>query len=513
MGETIAVDLPHGPKAGMATGTVWMANSRFIVPALVVAVTFVAYMGTLRYDFVSDDVHVIVQNPFVQSWSFAPRYFTEHLWSFKTPVGNYYRPIFLVWLAINHTLFGLNPVGYHLTTVLAHLAVTLLVFHLARRLTGDPATAAIASILFGLHPAHIEGVAWISGVSEPLLAVFLIGSFLCYLRYRDASNGRRSWLIASLVLAALAAFEKETGVILPALIFAYEVIFRRSKDDAEIEPASSEPRGSWLRADCLRRALIRSLPFGAIAAFYVAVRVAVLGSPGGRPVSHLSLSTIALTWPSLLWDYAKILVWPIDLSVFYETPYVVRPGFSNFVLPLFAVAMSACVFWLLAHRSRGGRLAAVWLVLPILPLLNLSVFRWGDLVHDRYMYLPSIGFVLILALGVRRLFIGKSLLFGLPAVQVVVAVALTCFLGTRWLLSTFTGQTACYSFTTAHWLHPIAWMPRLNWVAHSSIEACTTKAFNYWVKCWTSTPIPGTRTRRWALPCIGREDTMTPSDI
>ncbi len=427
--ETIAVNLPQEQKAGEATGSLLIANSRFIVPALVVAVTFVAYMGTLRYDFVYDDEYVILQNPSVQSWAFAPRYFTEHLWFFKFPMSNYYRPIFLVWMALNHTLFGLNPVGYHLTTVLAHVAVTLLVFHLARRLSGDLAMAAIASILFGLHPAHIEAAAWVCGVSEPLMAIFLIGSFLCYVKYRDANAGRRKpWLIASLVLAALAVFEKETGVILPLFIFAYEVIFRTSKGGAEIEESGSEPRESWLHAGCLGPAFTRSLPFVAIAIFYMAVRVAVLGSLG-RTASPLSLATIALTWPSLLCDYTKILVWPMDLSVFYDTPYVVRPGFSNFVLPLLAVAMSAGVLWVLARRSREGRLAAVWLVLPILPLLNISVFRWADMVHDRYMYLPSVGFVLIIALGVRRLRVGRSLLFGQPAVQVLVAVALTCLLG------------------------------------------------------------------------------------
>src|SRR6185295_7769338 len=138
-----------GKKDG-ATGPFFTANSRFTLPALIAAVTFIAYMGTMRYDFVSDDLLVIVKNPSVQSWTFAPQYFTEHLWFFKYPTGNYYRPIFLVWILLNHTLFGLNPLGYHLTTVLVHVVVTLLVFHLARRLTGDLATAAIASILFGL---------------------------------------------------------------------------------------------------------------------------------------------------------------------------------------------------------------------------------------------------------------------------------------------------------------------------------------------------------------------------
>ena len=427
--EVNSVDLAKGQQAGGAPRSRFLTNPRFIVPTLVVAVTFVAYMGTLSYDFVSDDIHVIVQNPFVQSWGFSPRYFTEHLWFFKTQTGNYYRPIFLVWMALNHTLFGLNPIGYHLTSVMAHLAVTLLVFHLARRLTGDLATAGITSVVFGLHPVHIECVAWVSGVSEPLMAMFLIGSFLCYLRYHEARAGRRKlWLIISLVLAALAVFEKETGVILPALVFAYEFIFRSTGGVAEIGERGSKTSSTRLRIYRLRRALIGSMPFAAIAVFYLVVRVAVLGSIG-RSVGHLSLMTIAFTWPILLVAYMKMLLLPFGLSLFYDTPYVLQPGVTNFALPMLAVAVFTGLFWLLARRSREGRLAAVWLVLPILPLLNIAVFRSGDIVHDRYLYLPSVGFALLIALGVRRLLVGKSVLFGLPAVQMVAAVGLTCFLG------------------------------------------------------------------------------------
>jgi 4-amino-4-deoxy-L-arabinose transferase-like glycosyltransferase len=281
MDEAIAAHRPQDQKADEARVPFLIANARFLVPAFIMVVTFVAYMGTLRYDFVYDDEYVITQNPSVQSWSFAPRYFTEHLWFFKFSLSNYYRPIFLVWIALNHTLFGLNPAGYHLTSVLVHVVVTLLVYHLVRRLTGDLGAAAIASIVFGLHPVHIEGVAWVCGVSEPLMAVFLLGSFLCYLRYRDVdSGGPKRWLLASLVLAALAVFEKETGIILPALIFAYEVIFRKREVVSASGESGAETRGAWLRVDCLRGAFLRSLPFGAIAVLYISVRVSVLGTLG-----------------------------------------------------------------------------------------------------------------------------------------------------------------------------------------------------------------------------------------
>src|SRR2546423_10680564 len=88
-----------------------MGLSRRAIVSIVLAATFAAYIGTIGYQFVVyDDQDQIVKNPLIQSWSYAPRYFTEHVWSHIYPngAGNYYRPVFLLWLLINQTLFGLQ---------------------------------------------------------------------------------------------------------------------------------------------------------------------------------------------------------------------------------------------------------------------------------------------------------------------------------------------------------------------------------------------------------------------
>ena len=181
----------------------WMSllsGSRFLAPGLVLAITFGVYSATLTYQFVYDDLGVIVNNPLVHSWRFVPRYFTEHVWGYMYPnvPGNYYRPVFLLWLLLNHSLFGLDPAGWHLTAVLAHIVVTLMVYLIASRITGNLLSSVVASLIFGIHPVHIEAVAWVSGVSEPLLAMFLLGSFLCFLRYRGSGTNRRAWLAVRL---------------------------------------------------------------------------------------------------------------------------------------------------------------------------------------------------------------------------------------------------------------------------------------------------------------------------
>ena len=138
-----------------------------------------------------------------------------------------------------------------------------------------------------------------------------------------------------------------------------------------------------------------------------------------HPLNKLSPLTFLLTWPSVIWFYARQLLWPVGLSGFYDTPYVVKPGLSDFVVPLLAVGSIAVALGMAGWRSTGNDRRAIgfavaWLVLPILPLLNLVGFSRGRdssrplLVHafDRILDIGS--------LGLARLRAGQSKLFGRP---------------------------------------------------------------------------------------------------
>lgn len=392
----------------------WL-RSKYAIPSLVIALTFLAYVGTLRFEFVYDDIGQIVENKFVQSWQHVPLYFTEHVWHHQSPTvpGNYYRPVFLLWLLINHTLFGLNPIGWHLTTIILHLVSTLSVFLIVKKLSKDEAAAGFAALIFGFHPVHIEAVVWISGVTEPLLAALLLPSFICFLNSREHKTWNR--YLTSLGLFALALLSKETAVILPVVIFAYLWIFEGATDDAY--------------RDKLRRAIRAAAPFFALTfVYFIARSLALEGF--GHPVTRLPLSTILLTWPSILWFYIQLLVWPVGLSAFYDTPYVTSPTLTSFYLPAAGLALTAVTLWWAARRSPVIKFATLWLALPMLPLLNLSYFIEGEIAHDRYLYLPSVGFAIILTLAVRKLNIGKAVIFGQPAAQVAATFAIACLFAT-----------------------------------------------------------------------------------
>jgi tetratricopeptide (TPR) repeat protein len=431
--------------------------------AVVLALTFAVYVPTLRYQFVHDDRGQIVENPAIHSWHLVPTYFTSHVWAAVMPeeLGNYYRPVFLVWLRVNDVVFGNHAWGWHLATILAHLATTLLVYFLALRFGGSRDVALLAALIFGLHPAHIEAVAWVSGVTEPLLGVLLLASFLSYARWRRESA--RKWRLISLAVFALALGEKETALILPTLMLAYDWIFEKGNADPVPNADSQSFPSTWPSPETGEResapqisghllssasipafarmtplqyrrivnwcggALRRIWPFLLLILFYIPVRIYALKG-FSHVVTPLSIEQLAFTWPSLIWFWIRHLIWPAGLSTFYNFPAVISPAPKNFTLPgIFDVCVAVALF-VAIRRSCTAAISAAWLVLPLIPLLDLRVFVADDFAHDRYLYLPSVGLSILIALVLKKVCRGSPQWQGISAPLLAAALCLAAAL-------------------------------------------------------------------------------------
>ena len=407
--------------AGRARGRGMLPAFGLIVP---VALALVAYAVTLGYPFIYDDIGQILKNPSIQGWGHLPQYFTHNVWAQFNAVSNYYRPVFLLWMLVNFSLFGANPAGWHAASIGLHCGASALVYLLARRDLKDEASAGFCAAIFAVHPIHVECVTWISGVTEPLLAVLFVGCVLCFRRWQDGNDGR--WYAASVALCALALLAKETAVMLAPTLAFYE--WRRY-----------EGRGSH-RPGELRRAVMAVVPFAALTAVYLVVRALVLKGFAPDIGSHVTKGTVLLTLPNALWFYLKKLVWPFSLSVFYPFSFVNKPGVGDFVLPSVALIAVCCGLWLWWRRQPEVLPACVWLFLPLLPpLIALGRFVPSDLVHDRYLYLPSIGFGMLLAMALRRVRFPEQKVAGLAAGQIA---ALACVVA---------GMSACTIAQSRYW--------------------------------------------------------------
>jgi len=376
---------PHQAKAGVDRGPV-LARA---APLLVLAVTLLAYSAVSSFQFVYDDEGQIVHDSFVQHWHYLPTFFTTHVWQYVTPYvpGNYYRPVFMIWLLLNFKLFGLHPGAWHLGLLALHLVVTWQVYRLVLRILGNEPAALASAAIFGLHPVHVEAVAWISGATEPLVAILMLASLLSYMAFRERRRARD--YASSLAWFCLALFAKEPAVLVPVLLFAYDVLF----------PDEAAQRV----AERIRSSLARLTPFGLLIAGYLAARFHALRGLE-HPTTVVGLKTSLLTVPSLLVFYARLLLLPVRLSAFYDTGYVtsLKAALLPALLCLALVAFAVAMLW--RWRSRLAAFALLIVLLPLVPLMNLSVFVRGEIAHDRYLYLPSIGFALFLGLLFRSVY-------------------------------------------------------------------------------------------------------------
>jgi tetratricopeptide (TPR) repeat protein len=252
--------------------------------------------------------------------------------------------------------------------------------------------------VFALHPVHVESVAWVTGGIDPLFALLVLTSFLCYLEARRRATRRILWGSASLLAYGLAAFAKEPALMVPFLIFVHAAL---------VGPPTAPSPEVRTRTTRLRIGLAAAGPYLAVTVVYLAARLAVLGALS-YDYTSLPLGTLLATLPSVLWSYLELLLWPVGLSAFYDVPYVQPDQTSLILLPAAGVAAVAVGLWMWSRSSRAAAVATSWLALPLLIMLNLRALPQDEFVHDRYVYLASVGFALLVGLAWELLSSARS---------------------------------------------------------------------------------------------------------
>lgn len=383
-------------------------------------IALTASINSLWNGFAIDDQQQIQNNPFIRDLHNLPLAFTTSVWSFASgeiffSVDSYFRPLFNALLSISYPLFGSAAWGWHLSSVLIHTTATLLVYAVVREITDHDWIPLIAASLFAVHPVHAESVAWASGVTDPLMTVFLLSAFYFYLRWRKTN--RKYLMAVALGSYLLALLSKETAIALPLVIVYCE--FSHFNEDAR------------LRQKTVRMLFTGGL-FLAPTAAYFALRYHALGSlffPGGP---RYPLGPALATVPIAIVKYLLLLLVPTGYNYQHYTAFVETVRDARFFVPLVLVALvSAGVAW---SRSRVLKLASVWFIALLSP--SLAAIRQFDqeyLVQERYLYAPSIGFCLAVALGIqwaasRRRVAAKS-----GVVEATLAVALVVLWGSFYI--------------------------------------------------------------------------------
>jgi len=284
--------------------------------------------------------------------------------------------------------FGYEPLPLHAASIVLHIVATLLAYLVFLRLIGQIWPAFFAAMLFAAHPAHTEAVAWISALNELGCAVFFLFAFYFYLLADgDARVARRQkvafWTASSLCFG-LALLWKEMALTLPLVIGSYS--FLRVNGNKNL----------WAR---LARAARVTLPYWVVMAAYMVLRHHALGYLYVTQRDWiLSPAQYVLTIIELIAKYWLKLLAPVGLNAYYMFEPVRSLGDARTVLAIGFLVIAVAAILLAVRRAPLAAFAASWIFLTLTPVLN--VYGVGrNVFAERYLYTPSLGFCLLIALA------------------------------------------------------------------------------------------------------------------
>lgn len=335
----------------------------------------IIFSPSLKNEFAWDDKYLVINNPYVKGWAYLPQIFGAQLYQGGQMQSDFYRPLQIVSFAVDHSIWGLNPFGYHLTNLLLHISNSLLVYFILIAISASPYLALLTAMLFGVSPA-ISGITYyISARSDLLMALFTFLSFLSFSKY--IKTRRRSLYIFSIASFMSALLCKEMAVAV-LMLLGLE-IFRSGQKD----------KGRWAAL----------LPYALTLVFYIGLRYLILNPEAGADPSYAA--TIPL-WRRILTDlkiiprYLGLLLFPYGLHM----EWFIEPAKKIFEIEvLFSSGILIALTLILRRLWRGNALilfGALWFLLGLAPVLNIypiSVF-FGE----GWLYVPSVGFFIVLGI-------------------------------------------------------------------------------------------------------------------
>jgi tetratricopeptide (TPR) repeat protein len=484
----------------------WAKKTRLtiLLCALLSAVTLATFWPVVSHDFINyDDTAFVSQNPHVVtglSW-------TNVRWALRTGLGGNWQP--LTWLShmLDAQFFGLKPGWHHLTSLVLHVASTVLLFLLLEGMTGAAWRSALVAALFALHPLHVESVAWLAERKDVLSAFFFMLTLWAYAGYvegrrknaecgieesapgamvsgtRTTDHGPRtphhvsrftshasSLYLLSLAFFALGLMSKPMLVTVPFVLLLLDYWPLRRMQNAECRMQNAET--GTVRPSSGRRfqlsspfilhpsffIILEKLPFFALSAIACVVAFVTQRASGSVfPLAYLTLTERAANALVVCATYVQKAFWPAGLAVFYPMPDAWPVG----MILLAGLVVLGITAWAIRFTQRSPHLIVGWLwfvgmLVPVIGLVQVGLQQMAD----RYTYLPLIGLFLMLVWeaseALNRWRIPRGIVGGVAGL-----VLLCCAVATR-------AQLRYWQNSEAVFRHAVT-VTRNNWLAHYNL--------------------------------------------
>jgi hypothetical protein len=371
----------------------------------VALIAFAVYLPSLRNSFVEwDDSTYVIDNPFIRSLDIT--LFKRAFFEFY---ASNWHPLTWISHALDYAVWGLNPLGHHLTNSILHAMNVFAVVVLSTRIIrahkeGKHAGASafldeqgiliaggVTGLLFGLHPVHVESVAWVAERKDLLCALFFLLSIMTYTRYMDVITNEgdhkdslsyvvnRQYL-ASLGFFALALLSKPMAVSLPFVLLILDWY----------------PYKRVLSLKTGLAALVHKLPFIVLSLLSSVVTILAQKSSGAiASVAAIPLPTRLLVAAHSIMAYIGKMLLPTNLVPYYPYPEHVTAWSSEYLVPLVLLVGITAVCVMIAKRQKAWLSVWAYYVLTLVPVLGI-IQVGGQAMADRYTYLPSLGPFLIM---------------------------------------------------------------------------------------------------------------------
>ncbi|MFT6922738.1 MAG: tetratricopeptide (TPR) repeat protein [Crocinitomicaceae bacterium] len=346
---------------------------------LLIAAVTACLFPTLQNDWVNwDDPAYVLQNLLVQDLSNNGVY---EMFATNEQVGLYH-PITLLSLSIDYYFWETDAFGYHLTNFLFHTVNVLLVFALLKKLKFSPLVAFIGALLFGMHPMHVESVAWISARKDVLYTFFFLISIITYLYYiRKEGKYKVAWYVIAIVAFTVSLLSKSLGFTLPIVLLLVDYLLERKTTI---------------------KTVLEKVPFVILAI------IAVVVAQHGQEVSNSMSTNIEFSQSILMSSYNTIgyglkAIVPINLSIFHPFPTTESTGMS--VLYYGSIVLLICLLFFMYRWFKTSRVLFFGLSFYLITIGPVTqIIPFGKAISsERYTYVPYIGLCLLIALGIQKL--------------------------------------------------------------------------------------------------------------
>jgi protein O-mannosyl-transferase len=346
--------------------------------AVILLISFIAYLPVLHNGLLSwDDNSYIKDNPLIYSFNLKD--------IFSQNVISNYHPLTILTLAAEYQFFGLNATGYHAFNLVLHLLNVILVFYAVYLFSDKAGVALVASLLFGIHPLHVESVAWVAELKDLQYTFFFLASYIFYLKYLN--DRQKKFYVYALLLFLASILSKAMAASLPVVMILTDYFKGRKMN---------------------QKTLTEKAPFFLIAIAFGIVALLAQKSSGASDVMDFSFPQRIVFACFGFVSYIVKLVLPLNLSAYY--PYPVRSGESiplqYYAYLVLVAGLAFSVWYSLRYTNKiffgaGFFAITVFLVLQLLPV-------GGAVMADRYSYIPSIGIFYLAGEGIYLLW-GRKL--------------------------------------------------------------------------------------------------------